>query len=161
VPLNPLILQDALYRLSTTDKPPDAFTAAARIASAYREYAAGGVALGFPLLLPGPAAVTMDAALGAAFSTLPGVPPTVAAGFVTMVTAFWSGATFAAAPPGVAAPPTGVAVLQAALTALLVVPNPAIVYATTVATALDVCTRTVLVTFPQPPPAPPLVGPVV
>lgn len=161
MPLDPTILHDALLELSTTDKPPDPFTAANRIASAYREYAAAGVSLGFPLATPGPGVVTMDLALGSAFAVLPGAPPVVAAGFGSMIALFWTGAIFAGVPlPGVAAPPPGIAVLIPTLTALLVVPNPAEVYATAVATALHTATLTTLVTFPQPS-GPPIVGPVV
>lgn len=162
MPLDPSILYNALYALSTTDKPPDSFTAASKIASAYRDYAMGGQALGMPLVAPGPGVASMDASLGAAFSVMPGLPPVVAAGYGAMVTAFWAGAIFAPSPlPGIAAPPIAVPALIATLSALLVVPNPAELHAMSVATALDVCTRTVLVTFPQPPPAPPLIGPVV
>lgn len=162
MPLNPAILYDALYKLSTSDKPPDALTAASKIAAAYRDYAGQGLALGMPLVAPGPAVATMDLSLGAAFSVLPGLPPVVAAGYGAMVTAYWAGATFSPSPlPGIAAPPIAVPALIATLSALLVVPNPAEVHALSVATALDVCTRTVLVTFPQPPPAPPLISPVV
>ena len=161
MPLDPSVLFNALLKLSTTDKPPDAFTAASRVASAYREYAAAASSLGFPLVTPGPGVVTMDVALGSAFAVLPGAPPVVAAGFGSMVALFWTGAIFAGVPlPGVAAPPPGIAVLIPTLTALLVVPNPAEVYAVSVATALHAATLTTLVTFPQPS-GPPIIGPVV
>ena len=159
--LDPSILYNALLKLSTTDKPPDPFTAASRIASAYREYAAAGQSLGFPLGLPGPGVAAMDGALGLAFSALPGIPPVVAAGYAAMLTAFWTGAIFTALPfPGVAAPPPGLIVLVPAVSTLLLIPNPAEVHALTVSTALHVATMTTLVTFPQPS-GPPLVGPVV
>lgn len=156
--LDPSILHDALLQLSTTAKPPDPFTAASRIASAYREYALAGTALGMPLVLPGPGVVTMDLALGSAFSVLPGAPPVVAAGFASMLTAYWTLATFAPFPaPGIAAPPTGLVVMTPILSALLVVPNPAEVYAAAVAAALHAATITTLVTFIQPS-GPPLSG---
>lgn len=159
--LDPTILQNALLQLSTTAKPPDPFTAASRIASAYREYALAGTALGMPLVLPGPGVVTMDLALGSAFAVLPGAPPVVAAGFVSMITLYWTGAIFAGVPlPGVAAPPVLAPAMLPILTALLVVPNPAEVYATAVATALHTATLSTLVTFPQPS-GPPIIGPVV
>ena len=161
MPLDPSILHNALLKLSTTDKPPDPFTAAVRIASAYREYAGAALAGGFPLATPGTGAATMDLALGSAFAVLPGAPPVVAAGFVSMITLFWTGATFTALPsPGIAAPPIGGPVLLAALSALLVVPSIAEVYATSVATALHAATLTTSVTFPQPS-GPPLIVPVV
>lgn len=160
--LNPGILYDALYRLSTTEKPPDPFTAASKIASAYRDYAMGGQALGMPLVAPGPGVASMDASLGAAFSVMPGLPPVVAAGYATMVLSYWAGAAFAPMPlPGIAAPPIATPALIATLSALLVAPNTAETHALAVSTALHVCTLTTLVTFPQPPPAPPLIGPVV
>ncbi len=161
MPLNPSVLQNALLKLSTTGKPPDPFTAANRIASAYREYAKAGTALGMPLVLPGPGEVTMDLALGSAFAVLPGAPPVVAAGFASMLTAYWTLATFAPFPaPGIAAPPTGLVVMTPILSALLVVPNPAEVYAAAVAAALHAATITTLVTFIQPS-GPPLSGLVV
>lgn len=162
MPLNPTVLYDALLALSTTDKPPDPFTAASKIAAAYRDYAGQGLALGMSLVAPGPGVATMDASLGSAFSVLPGLPPVVAAGYGVMVTAYWAGATFSPSPlPGIAAPPIALPALIATLSALLAVPNTAELHAASVATALDVCTRTVLVTFPQPPPAPPIISPVV
>lgn len=161
MPLDPSVLFNALLKLSTTDKPPDAFTAASRVASAYREYAAAASSLGFPLVTPGPGVVTMDVALGSAFAVLPGAPPVVAAGFVSMITLYWTGAIFAGVPlPGVAAPPVLTPAMLPILTALLVVPNPAEVYATAVATALHTATLSTLVTFPQPS-GPPIIGPVV
>lgn len=161
MPLNPLQLQADLYRLTTVEKPPDPVTAAVKISSAYASYASQAIAGGFPLITPGPGSVTMSLALGSAFSTLPGLPPVVAAGFGSMLTLFWTGATFGApVPPGIAAPPVGVPVLIGTLTTLFSVPNTAETYALSLATALDLCTRTVLVTLPQPPPAPPIVVPV-
>lgn len=161
MPLNPVQLQADLYRIATVEKPPDPFTAALKISAAYSSYAAQGIAGGFPFLAPGPGAATMSLSLGSAFSVLPGLPPVVASGFATMLTLFWTGATFVSTvPPGIAAPPIGLPALIPTLTALFSVPNTAETYALTLATTLDVCTRTVLVTLPQPPPAPPIVAPV-
>lgn len=163
MPLNPASLQSAFKRLSTTEKPPDPNTAALKIAQAYQQYTLQGLAGGFPIVSGGPGMATMHLPLVAAFSVLPGAPPMIAQAYVAMVTAYWAGAVVPALPfPGIAAPPAGVAALQAALLPIFSVPNnPVDLYALQVATALDVCTRTVLVTFPQPPPAPPLIFPVV
>lgn len=162
MPLNPAPLQDALRQLSTTGKPADANTAAQKIAQAYQQYAMGATAGGFPLATGGPGMATMQAPLAAALSILPGTAPLVAQGFATMVLSFWGGAVFTAVPfPGIAAPPVATPALIAALTPLFSVPNnPVDLYAAQVAAALDACTRSVLVTIPQVPPAPPLVVPV-
>lgn len=162
MPLNPAQLQDALLRLSTTEKPGSPFEAAQKIAAAYEQYCLGATAAGFPLAIPGPGRATMEAALALAFQMQPGMPPVVAQGYGAMVTLFWGAAVFAAAPfPGVAAPPVAVPALVGSLTGLFVTQNPAELYASLTATALDACTRSVLVTLPQPPPAPPLIVPVV
>lgn len=162
MPLNPVPLQDAILRLSTTERPSSPFEAAQKLASAYEQYCLGATAAGFPLLAPGPGRATMEQALALAFQMQPGMPPVVAQGFGAMVTLFWSAATFAAAPfPGIAAPPVAAPVLIGTMTGLLTVPNPAEVYAALTAAALDACTRSVLVTLPQVPPAPPLIVPVV
>jgi hypothetical protein len=162
MPLNPETLRSFFYRLSTTEKPSGPAEAAQRIALAYTEYASGAIAAGFPFLAPGPASPTMTAALAAALSMRPGVAPTVAAGYASMVTGFWGGATFVFAPaPGIAAPPVGVGALVAALSGIFSIPNnPAEIYAAQVSLALDACTRTTLVTFVPPLPASPFVSPV-
>lgn len=162
MPLNPLQLQNALLRLSTTERPVSGTEAALKLAQAYQQYAAAGSALGFPLATGGPGMAGMAAGLISAFNISPGAPPLVAQGFASMLAAFWGGAVFTGVPfPGIAAPPVATPALLASLTALLSNPaNTAPVYAAQMAAALDACTRTVLVSFPQVPPAPPLVGPV-
>ena len=164
MPLNPAQLQTEILKLSTTNKPQNAAEAANKIAAAYEQYTLTAVAAGFPLLAPGPGRAGMASGLIGAFSTLPGAPPLVAQGFFAMVNLYWLGATFAAVPfPGiVAAPPAGASALIPTLSGLLANPlNPAELYAAQLALALDAATRTVLVTLPQPPPAPPLIVPVV
>lgn len=162
MPLIVAKLQSDILKLSTSDKPASGTDAANAIASAYESYASQGIAAGFPLIAPGPGRATMAAALIAALNTKPGAPPVVAQGFAAMVTLFWSAAQFVSPiPPGIAAPPAGVGALVPAVTGLLSnSANPAEVYAAQLAAALDACTRTVLVTLPQPPPAPPLIVPV-
>lgn len=162
MPLNPAPLQDAILRLSTTEKPGSPLEAAQKLASAYEQYCLGATAAGFPLTTPGPGRAAMEQALALAFQMQPGMPPVVAQGYGAMVTLFWSAAVFTAAPfPGVAAPPVAVPALIGNMTGLLAAPNPAEVYAALAAVALDACTRSVLVTLPQVPPAPPLIVPVV
>ncbi len=164
MPLIVAKLQSDILKLSTTDKPASGTDAANALASAYEGYASQALAAGFPLATPGPGRAGMAAALISALNVKPGAPPLVAQGFLTMVTLYWQGAIFSAVPfPGfVPAPPAGAAALVPAISALLSnVQNPAEVYAAQLAAALDAATRTVLVTLPQPPPAPPLIVPVV
>lgn len=162
MPLNPALLQSAFYRLSTTEKPGSPMEAAQKIASAYEQYASTALAGPGLLVAPGPGRAVMEQPLAAAFSVLPGLPPVVAAGYAAMVTSFWAAASFVSpAGPGIAAPPAGVGALIPALTAFFSVPgNPVELYSLQVATVLDACTRTVLVTYVLPPPAPPLIVPV-
>lgn len=162
MPLNPAGLQTALLEMSVTNMPPNGTAMADRIADAYRQYALPAMAGAFALTTPGPGSAAMQQTLGAALSLMPGNPATVAQGYVAMLVAYWTGAVFTATPaPGVAAPPVGSPALLAAVTSLLSLKNPAEVYAATLATALHTCTLTVLVTFPQTPPTPPVILPVV
>lgn len=162
MPLIVAKLQSDILKIVTTDKPPSGSDAADAFASAYASYAGQGMSAGFPLQTPGPGRAAMAAPLIAAFSMQPGAPPVVAQSFGALVTAYWGAAIFTGVPfPGIAAPPVGVPALIPLVTALLANPNnPADVFAAQLAAALDVCTKTVLVTFPQPPPAPPIIAPV-
>lgn len=155
-------LQAAFLRFSTTQKPGSASEAANNIASAYEQYALTGMAGAFPLVSPGPGRAAMAGPLIAAFSMSPGVPATVAAAYAAMLTSFWGAAQFVGpSGPGIAAPPVGVGVLIPLVTTILLnTNNTAASYASQMATALDTCTKTVLVTFVLPPPAPPLILPV-
>lgn len=162
MPLIPAPLQNALLQMTTTSRPQSASEAADRIATAYEAYTLTALAGGIPLTAPGPGRAAMSQALTAAFSTKPGLPPVVAQGFATMVTSYWVGATFILPPASgvVVTPPPGIAALVPTLSALFANPaNPAEVFAAQVALALDVCTRTVLVTLTVPP-APPVIVPV-
>lgn len=149
--LNPASMQSALLRLSQTARPSDPATAAREFVSAYQSYAAAGQAAGFPLATPGPGAAAMSAPLIAAYSMPLGTPPVVAQAVVAAVVAYWSGAVFAGG--GIAAPPVAAPALLSGVSGLLAAGNnPAEVYAAQMATLLDACTRSVLVTFPGPPP---------
>ena len=154
-------LQAAFLRFSTTQKPGSPTEAANNIASAYEQYALTATAGPGMLVSPGPARAAMAQPLAAAFSMSPGVPATVAAAYAAMLTSFWGAATFVGPGPGIAAPPIGVGVLIPLVTTILLnTNNTAASYAQQMATALDTCTKTVLVTYTLPPPAPPIIAPV-
>lgn len=160
MPLVAATLEADILQLSR-NYPPDAATAANMLVAAFQKYASQAIAAGFPLLSPGPGAAAMATPLIAAYSVKPGLPPVIAQALVAMVTAFWSGALFAFTPaPGIAAPPAAAPALLGVVSGLLASSNPAEVYAKNLATALDACSRSVIVTFVPPPPAVPFPAPV-
>ena len=127
----------------------------------FQSYAKKGLAGAFPLKAPGPAASTFPSLLTVAFNA--GLAPAVAQAISAGVVAYWSAALFEFTPaPGIAAPPIAApALIGAATGTLLNTQNTADLCALQLATAIDLCCRSVLVTFINPPPAPPLVLPVV
>jgi hypothetical protein len=161
MPLNPAALKQSLTKLGQKGSTPASRAdGAKKFAEAYDSYAktATALALGVPFTPTGAETAKMLPALIPAFAAPTGNPAVVANAFGAAVTAYWTGAVFGT---GIAAPPTGVAALVPALQTLLLNPqNPLDLAMGQIASALDACTRTVLVTFVQPPPAPPIVSPI-
>ena len=172
--LNPSNLKNAL--LSLNDNPPASRVEAAQaFCSAYDDYAQGGQAIGLggPVSMFVPPAATrspnyykMVPLLIPAFVVPTGTPNSFLSALTAGVTAYWGGALFQDKAPvagriGIAAPPVAIGALQPSLLPLLSNPqNPANLAATLLAQALDACTRSVLVTFVQVPPVPPIISPV-
>ena len=152
--LNSELLRTRLLALSLTEKPQSGVAAAQAWVDLYSNYAQLGMAGGaFPLIAPGPGKAAALAPLVAAFLMPVGVPAVVAAALGGLVTAYWTGATFATPPPGIALPPVGLVAFIPAATALLSnKDNSADAFASQLATLLDTCTRTVIVTVPAPTP---------
>lgn len=161
MPLIPTELQNGLEKLFSDTSEKTKADAAAAFADAFDAYAKQGLAGAFPFKSPGPAAATQKTLLLAAFNA--GNPAVVAQAITAGIVAYWGAALFEFSPaPGIAAPPAGAGALIPALTTVLLnKDNTAASCAAQMATAIDVCCRTVLVTFVPPPPAVPLVLPVV
>jgi hypothetical protein len=161
VPLNPASLKQALSSLGQRGSNPSSrVDGAKKFAEAYDSYAktAVALALGVPFTRTGAETAKMLGPLIPAFLPPTGNPVAVANALAAGVTAYWTGAVFGT---GIAAPPTGGPALAAALQVLLLNPqNPLDLAMGQIAAALDGCTRTVLVTFVQPPPAPPIITPI-
>jgi hypothetical protein len=132
--------------LNGTTASPSAAAAGVNWGDAYISYASTAVPV--PTILPA-GETTLKSALGAAFSTLPGVPGTVASSIASAFDAFWlSGVTFVGA-----VPPGGVSGGGAALTTALsgifvVVGGTHASKASQLATAIDTYTKLVAVTIP-------------
>lgn len=130
--------------------PTSAIDAGQKLAAAYFEYASGGM---FGASVPTLAG--RDTALAATLGTslvLPGLPATHAAAWGAGLAAFWAAVPVAGAQAGATVPPAGGAALVAALTVLFANPaNTADTAAAGLATALDVCTKTVVANVAPPP----------
>jgi len=153
------------------DFPQTGFDAGTRWARAYASYAAGAQSVSGdspPSLAANESA--LGALLGAAFSNPSGDPSQTAGNIAAALTAFWFSPPVVFTGPPVSAIVTavaGTAVLQAALLSLwasiLAAPDPddpAGQAAHLHAAALDVFTRTVVVSHFFPPPVPPVVAPI-
>lgn len=146
--------------LSLAAKPPkDRPTVAKMWAQYYDAYAQLAVtANGGAFIFTGQEKTLLEATLLPALLLPIGVPATAAAAWGIGLTAYWGAPPVLTTPapipvppftlPGIAAPPIGVQDLVEALTALYLIPaSPAPAFAAAQAAALDLCTRTVLVTF--------------
>lgn len=149
MPLVPAVLQAELYRALSPPYPSDGYVASDRLAKAYDVYASTALAGAYPFTPTGAESGRFVAALAPVLSVTPNTGPAVAASISAAVTAYWTGALFGA---GVAAPPLGAPVLLSALTATLSLPsNTTESLVAQLASALDACTRTVVVTVAGPP----------
>lgn len=167
-------LKNAL--LSLSDNPPASRAEAAQaFCGAYDDYAMQGQAIGLggPVSMFVPPAATrspnyykMVPLLIPAFVIPTGTPMSFLSALTSGLIAYWGGALFQDKAPvvgriGIAAPPLAIGVLQPSLLPVLSNPqNPANLAATVLAQALDACTRSVLVTYVQVPPVPPIISPV-
>lgn len=152
-------LKSSLVRLGT-NRPPSYVDAAKRFAQAYDSYAKGAMATatGIPFTPTGAESSKFLSAILPAFSNQKGNPAAMASAFSTAIVAYWTGTFFGT---GVVTPPVGAAVLQTALLGVFLNnQNPLDAAMQQIASALDACTRTTIVTFVYPPPAPPIVSPI-
>jgi len=144
-------------------KPKDTAELAKKWAAAYDSYASGASTGNGGSVINAGKKSGLESTLKGALGTpeTPGIPAKVAAGWATGLLAYWGGTPFTPGSvpmppfqlPGVAAPPLGLGALVPALTALYSKENTASGFADEQASALDDCTKTVLVLFgpvPQP-----------
>lgn len=143
------------------NKPKDRATVAQKWAAAYDKYASMAMTGNGGSVIAAGKKSALEGILMGVLTIPVGVPATVAAAWGLGLTAYWGGTPFTpgAVPnppfmlPGVAAPPIGVPALIAALTAIYLKEDSEDSFADAQATALDTCTKTVLVVFgplPQP-----------
>lgn len=149
------------FRAIFDSKPKNRAELAQKWAAAYDGYASqASTGNGGSIIAAGKKSA-LEGVLLATLSTPIGVPAAVAAAWGSGMLAYWGGTPFTpgAVPnppftlPGVAAPPLGIAALIAALTAIYSKTDSEDGFADAQATALDTCTKTVLVVFgplPQP-----------
>jgi hypothetical protein len=143
------------------NKPKDRAELASKWASIYDAYASQAITPNGGVIIAAGRKQALQGVLQGVLSIPIGVPAVVAAAWGSGLLAYWGGTPFTpgAVPnppfvlPGVATPPVGVAALIAALTAIYLKTDSDDGFADSQATALDACTRTVLVQFgplPQP-----------
>ncbi len=116
------LLSDTLDILDGTVPLPTVTDAGNAWGTALDAYGAAGEIVNpgpIPAVVPGAAVTALKAALTAGFSTLPGVPATVAAAITAALDVYWAAVTFAGQTPPTA--PTGSAALTTALTGIFVV----------------------------------------
>lgn len=121
--LDQSVLSDELNKIFSGQGgyPATAQAAGQAWAAAYKEYAktaASCGSAGAPSVEVDARAAVLSSSLGSAFAS--GTPAAIASGWVSGLTAYWSGMVFPGATPGVAAPPTIVGTLTASLPALWV-----------------------------------------
>ena len=143
------------------DKPKDRAKVAAKWAEAYDSYASQAITGNGGSFIPTGKKSALEGILLGVLTIPVGIPATVAAAWGMGLLAYWGGNPFSpgAVPnppfmlPGVAAPPIGIPAMIAALTARYAGHQSESDFADQQATALDTCTKTVLVVFgplPQP-----------
>jgi hypothetical protein len=149
------------FRAVFDSKPKDRSELAQRWAAAYDSYASLAITgNGGNIIAAGKKSV-LEATLLGVLSIPIGVPAVVAAAWGAGLLAYWGGTPFTPGVvpnppftlPGVAVPPVGIAALIPALTAIYLKTDSEDGFADAQATALDICTKTVLVLFgavPQP-----------
>lgn len=167
MPLVPTILQNEFLRVFKSTKNNTADSVARDLAGAYESYAqwasAGGIA--FPAFT-GLERLKLEKTLLAVMS-FPKTSTSVATAtaLANGVMAFWQAppVIFGPATPGVVTMAAGVApaILAPAIPLLSNPSNPTELVALSLATIVDAATRTVLVTLTLPPPASPIVVPLV
>ena len=149
------------FRALFDSKPKDRPELAKKWAAAYDSYASLAITGNGGSVIAAGKKSALESVLLATLSTPIGIPAAVAAAWGSGLLAYWGGTPFTpgAVPnppftlPGVAAPPTGIAALIPVLTALYLAKNSEDDFADQQATALDTCTKTVIVLFgavPQP-----------
>lgn len=137
------------------EKPKNRSELAQKWATIYDSYASQAITGNGGSVIPVGKKQALQATLTAVLQTPIGVPAVVAAAWGAGLLAYWGGTPFTpgAVPnppftlPGVATPPAGAAALIAALTAIYLKTDSADGFADAQATALDACTKTVLVAF--------------
>lgn len=157
----PLVVSGLASELAAVfaSKPPSGAVAAQKIAAAYDNYCKAGLAGGIPPIFTGTEAKRMEGPLAGALASPNGTAAAVGAAFATGVNAYWltPPVPFAAPPiAGVVTAVPGAAAVAAAVTgALSNLSNTEGSIGAQIAAALDLATKTVLVTFATPPPVPP------
>lgn len=154
MPLVMVSMQAAFRQLFET-KPRDRFELADKWSTIYDSYASQALTANGGVVIAAGKKQAMQGVLIATLQIPIGVPAAVAAAWGAGVTAYWGGTPFTpgAVPnppfvlPGVATPPAGTPALIAALTAIYLKTDSADGFAAAQASALDACTRTVLVAF--------------
>lgn len=134
--------------LDLSTSSPSAAAAGTNWAAAYATYAAAGAANGIPVVILPTSTTALGAAIGAAFSTLPGVPATVAAGLAAALVAFWGTVTVAGAVGAPNAAGLAAAFVAPFQTVIASASGSAASKASSIADALDAATKAVVVTFP-------------
>lgn len=143
------------FRALFDSKPKDRAELAKKWAAAYDSYAQSAATGNGGSVIAAGKKSALEATLLGTLSTPVGVPAAVAAAWGTGLLAYWGGTPFTPGSvpnppftlPGVAIPPTGIGALIPALTALYSAENSEDDFADKQATALDTCTKTVMVAF--------------
>ncbi|HZU84525.1 MAG TPA: hypothetical protein VE987_16460 [Polyangiaceae bacterium] len=154
MPLDQATFEDDVRKiLDYTTASPTVEAAGDNWGAAYAKLARTGTANGIPPVFAPSAEPTLRKAIAAAFSTLPGVPGTVAGAISAALVAFWAQATFA----GAVAPPNAAALPAAFINAFAGILGA--VGGTAASKAADIAgangpfhlgTKAVTVTFPGP-----------
>lgn len=160
MPLVKSVMKSA-FRALFDSKPKNRVELAQKWAAAYDSYASQAITGNGGSVIAAGKKSALEGVLLGVLSVPIGVPAAVAAAWGAGLTAYWGGTPFTpgAVPnppftlPGVATPPVGVGALIPALTAIYLKRDSEDGFAESQATALDACTKTVLVLFgavPQP-----------
>lgn len=143
------------FRQLFDSKPKDRAELADKWATAYDSYASLALTGNGGSVIAAGKKQALQGILTATLQTPIGVPAAVAAAWGSGLLAYWGGTPFTpgAVPnppftlPGVAIPPTGIGALIPALTAIYSKTDSEDGFADAQATALDTCTKTVMVAF--------------
>lgn len=156
MPLNSSSLAKEL-EAAFASQPESPALSAQKMAAAYDNYCKAGIAGGIPPLFTGAEVKRLEGILlGAIASPVGGGPPVIAAAWSAGIQSYWLTPPVPFLAPPIAGVTTAMPGAGAAIAVLsagfLNVLNTEATIAQIMATALDIATRTVLVTFATPPP---------